>query len=435
MEIPDNTALPERFLVRALDIAQRELNRRVFARRIAGAIAMGLILCFPILIVMLYFHMTVLEIIFNVTALNGMVIAVRLLTETWANGVDAALFLEQQYNAPGLFITAADVLANAAQETGRHDAKIIFDAANRCQTPPAQATKILLSTSADQRIWAANGLLFITLLVTAGVGQAVMAHAGRDTGTEGSSKTGRVTAARAANSGRNSHLSAQKPQISAMEIAPRESRSQLFAQHRATDAIKQLQASITHLLKTAKIKPHRRPADHGTGNDARTDKDIAEALQAQLLAAARLPGVGPQTKTMLLAAAHAIHASSKGNFVPLLRKINQQLERYLATGLSRQVVMFRHSEFGDDGDRASITRYAAVGANQSNVSDRAGDSGDAVITDIPSSQSAADSVELRWGRGSPADHVKIPVRYRMAVERYFSYSPTPNARSHRTAIK
>ncbi len=433
MEISNNTAFPQHTLVRALDTAQRKLNRRVFARRITGAIAMGLILCFPILPVMLYFHLTVVETIITFASLNGMVIAVRLLTGTWANGVDAAVFLEQQYKAPGLFITAADVLARSgvAREAGRHDAGIIIEAANRCQTQPARDTKILLPASADVRIWAANGLLLIALLITAEVGQAIMAHAGREAGTAVSQKTLRVAPAGVANNQPELNSSAQGPRTDAVQKPPMESRSQLLAQHRATDAIKQIQASLTHLLTIAKIKPHR-TAEHGAGKGVGSGKGGAETLQAQLVAAARLPGVGTKAKTMLLAAAHALHASSHGNFEPLLRKINRQLERYLAAGLNRNVAIPRHSESNGNGYRAStdasITKHTGSGATKSDLSDRAGGAGDAIVTDIPSGQSLAKSVELRWGRGNPADNVKIPARYQMAVQQYFSNSPTPQAR-------
>ena len=432
MEISNNTTFRQRALVRALDTAQRELNRRVFARRIAGAIAMGLILCFPILPVLLYFHLTVLEIITTVASLNGMVIAVRLLTGIWANGVDAAVFLERQYKTPGLFITAADVLAQSgvAREAGRHDAGIIIDAANRCHSQPARGTKILLPASADVRIWAADGLLLIALLITAEVGQAIMTHAGRESGTAVARKTLRMTRAVVANNQPKLNSSAQRPRTHAVQKPPMESRSQLLARRRATDAVKQIQASINHLLMTAKIKTHR-TTERGAGKGAGSGKGGAEVLQSQLAAAARLPGVGTKAKTMLLAAAHATHASSQGNFEPLLRKINRRLERYLAAGLNRNVAIPRHAESNGNGYRAStdasITKHTGS-ATRSDLSDRAGDSGDAIVTDIPSGQSLAESAEMRWGRGNPADNAAIPPRYRMAVQRYFSNSPTPQTR-------
>ena len=433
MEISNNTAFPQHTLVRALDTAQRKLNRRVFARRITGAIAMGLILCFPILPVMLYFHLTVVETIITFASLNGMVIAVRLLTGAWANGVDAAVFLERQYKAPGLFITAADVLARSgvAQKAGRHDAGIIFDAAHRCQSQPATDTKILLSTSVDLRIWAANGLLLIALLITAEVGQAMMAHAGREAGAAVMRKTLRVTRAVAANQQPKLNSSAQGPRTHAVQKPLMESRPRHLAQHRATDAVKQIQASITHLLTAAKIRV-RRTVEHGAGKRPGTDKGGAEALQSQLLAAARLPGVGTKAQTMLLAAAHAVHASSQGNFVPLLRRINRRLESYLASTPGRIEAISRHSESNGNGYRArtdaSITKHTGSGTGRSDLSDRAGEAGDAIVTDIPSKQRLAESVELRWGQGNPAGNVKIPPRYRMAVQRYFSHSPTVTVR-------
>ena len=396
---------------------------------------MGLILCLAILPVMLCFHGTMLEIIITVASLNCVFIAVRLLTGTWANGVDAAVFLEQQYKTPGLFITAADLLAKAetARETGRHDAEIIFDAAHRCQRRPAMDTRILLSTSADLRIWAANGLLVIALVITAEVGQAVVRHVGGRAVPGVSQKASRVASGVAVTAPAR-HLpevnsSTKMRRTPAMQNAPLKGRSEPFAQQRTIDAIKQIKGAITHLLLAAKIKDHG-PVDHPHSKG--TGKHGDEALQAQLLAAARLPGVGTKTQTMLLAAAHALHASSKGNFIPLLHRINRQLEDYLALATGRSDAIRRGYDTNGNssgaGNNTSRTNHTGSGAGKSDLADQVGDSGNAIVTDIPSGQNPGPSTALRWGRSKPVDNAKIPLRYRSAVERYFSGPPTPNAR-------
>lgn len=431
MKTPYETISPQHTLTRALDAALYGLNRRVFARRMVRAIAPGLILCFPILPVMLYFRRTGLEILITAVAINGMVIAVRLLTGTWANRVDAALFLERQYHTPGLFITAADVLAKrgAARETGHHDSEIVMAAVNCCRVRPVADTKILFTKSADLQIWAVNGLLLIALLISAEVGQAVMPHVGWQAVRAVSQKASKATAPTAVRHKPEVTSSTKVRRTPDMQHALLKGRSQLAAQQRAREAVKLIQASLAHLLSAEKAKDRRttKPtASTGTG------KDGAEALQAQLLVAARLPGVGTKTQTMLLDAAHALHASSKGHFIPLLHRINRQLEDYLASATGRSEAVRRGSDSNDNrsgaGSNTSLTKHTGSGAGKADLADQTGDASNAIVTDIPSGQNPGQSAALRWGQGNPANNVKIPARYRMAVERYFSQTPTVKVR-------
>ncbi len=442
MELSTSTDLPQRTLRRALGAAQRKLNRRLLARRVSGALVMGLILCFPLLLVMLYLNLTVLHAIIAFAVVNGMAIAVRLLTGTWANGIDAAVLLEQQYKAPGLFITVADILAGTggAQRPGHHDTDILMAAANCCQSPPAVATNILFTTSAELQTWATNGLLLIALLITAEVGQAVVPHLGGQAASGVSQKSSRTASGVAATApprrlpGANS--SAKTPRTQVMQNPPMERSSRLLAQQRAAEAIQQIQASITHWLLAAKITEHG-TAEHTANKNP--GKESAEALQAKLLAAARLPGVGTKTQTMLLAAAHAIHASSQGSFIPLLHRINRRLEDYLALATAHREAIRResgaHGNSYRAGNNASLTKHTGSGAGNRDLADQTGDSNNAIVTDIPSGQPPAEANELRWGQGNPADNVKIPARYRMAVQRYFSHRPTIKVRQQRRSIK
>lgn len=430
MKTPYETVSPQHTLTRALDAALYGLNRRVLARRIVRAIATGLILCFPILPVMLYFHRTVLEILITAVAINGMVIAVRLLTGTWANRVDAALFLERQYHAPGLFITAADVLAKqgAARETGHHDAEIVMAAANCCRGRPVADTKILFAKSADLQIWAVNGLLLIALLISAEVGHAVMPHVGWQAVQAVSQKAPKAAATAAARHKPEVTSSAKLRRTPATQSALLKGRSQLLAQQRAGEAIKLIQASLAHLLLAEKTKARTTEPTARTG----TGKDGSEALQAQLLVAARLPGIGRKTQTMLLDAAHALHASSKGHFIPLLHRINRQLENYLASTKARSEAVRRGSDSNDNGSRAgsntSVTKHTGPGAGNGELADQEGDLSTAIVTDIPSGQNSGQSAALRWGQGKPGNNVKIPARYQIAVGRYFSQTPRVKVR-------
>ena len=431
MKTPYETISPQHTLARALDAARYGLNRRVLARRMVRAIAIGLILCFPILPIMLYFHWTALEILITVVAINGMVIAVRLLTGTWANRVDAALFLERQYHTPGLFLTAADVLAKrgAARETGHHDSEIVMAAANCCRGRPVADTKILITKSADLQIWAVNGLLLIALLISAEVGQAVMPHVGWQSVQAVSQKAPKAAATAAVRHKPEVTSSTKVRRTPATQHAILEGRAQLAAQQRAGEAIKRIQGSLAHLLSAKKTKNRRTTqptARTGTG------KKSAEALQAQLLVAARLPGIGTKTQTMLLDAVHALHASSEGHFIPLLHRINRQLEKYLASARGRSDAVRRGSDSDDHrsgaGSNTSLTKQTGPGAGNGELADQEGDLSNAIVTDIPSGQNSGQSAALRWGRGKPANNGKIPARYQMAVERYFSQTPTAKVR-------
>ena len=200
------------------------------------------------------------------------------------------------------------------------------------------------------------------------------------------------------------------------------------SQRHAIEVIEKLQASVKQLLmKPAPSADIIRGKDAETGHPFSEDtgKQSAKKLADQMVSAAALPGLGKKVRSMLLAAAAGIHGSSRGNFAPQLRRINQQLEAYIASAMATKVAerprLGAPAETNGSGKQQIIEKSSAGDSgNLSNITDY---SGAGVVTDIPGKQSILRSAPPRWEYGNRVQAGEIPPKYRKAVRRYFSNDP------------
>ena len=439
MDLPEKNIAARRALHHALQTAQNDINWRLSGRRFAGALCAGLMLCFPVLPLMLWYGLSAPEMLTITGLIIAAFVAVVLQRGPWANGVDAAVYLETQFNRPGLFITAAEALAHGTmdEEQSVSNIEIIIAAANVCHAQRVRNANATRLPSAFPRIWALNGLLLLGLLITVVVGQAIMEPAShRNSAKVPVAAEIAATLQNAKVSGvpsvtdRNARLkTAEQP---ATKQYPRnssgESRSELSAQRHAIEVIEKLQASVKQLL----MKPAS-SADIIRGKEAEirqdfngaTGKQSARKLADQMVSAAALPGLGKKVRSMLLAAAAGIHSSSRGNFAPQLRRINQQLEAYIASAMANKVAerpqLGEPAETNGSGKQQVIEKNGAGGGG--NLTDITDHSGSGVVTDIPGKQSILHSAPPRWEYGNRVQVGEIPPKYRKAVRRYFSNDP------------
>jgi len=357
-----------------------------------------------------------------------------LLQGPWANAVDAAVYLEYQFDRPGLFITAAEMLEQGRMDGSQsaEDLRIICAAANVCQGKRLRNVNVRQIATAFPRIWALNGLLLLSLLIMAVVGKAMMEHSGSNALAK-VPVVAEVSEVSAGGPGAHASdltdMASTKSKLNAAE--PRsmaESHLQFLAQRHAIHVIQQIHASVKQLLMKSENNAdiiREKGAEKESNIRGNSGKRGAEALEARILSAAALPGLGKKARTMLIAAADGIHASSRGTFAPQLRRINRHLEKYLAAATA---------DMGDGASRfeanAEINGAGNQGFNRkngapdgSNPSDRADDSGHGIITDIPTGQRMSRSMPLQWGYGNPAHAAEIPAKYRRVIRRYFSNVP------------
>ena len=431
MELLENNIFARRALHRSLMAARRNLNWRLLGRRVAGGISLGLMFCFPVLPLMLWYGLSGPEMVAIMAMVNGVFTAGVLLHGPWANGVDAAVYLENQFDRPGLFITAAEMLEQGRMEGSQSapDLRIIIAAANVCQGKRLRHANVLQLASAFPKIWALNGLLVLSLLITAVVGKAMMERSGSDALAKVAVVAGVSAGARDALASKLTGMASTKSKLNAAEPpSMAESNAQFLAQRHAIHVIQQIHSSVKQLLIKSESNAditREIGAEKGHGISGSSGKSGAEALEARILSAAGLAGLGKKARAMLIAAADGIHASSRGTFAPQLRRINQHLEMYLASATAdKRAVQSRfesNAEINGAGNQGSIRKNGAD--DGSNPSDRADDSGHGIVTDIPTGQRTSRLMPLQWAYGNPVHAAEIPPKYRKAIRRYFSNVP------------
>ena len=431
MEMLENNIFAQRALHRSLMTARRDLNCRLLGRRVAGGISLGLMFCFPVLPLMLWCGLSGPEMMAIMAMVNGVFTAGVLLHGPWANGVDAAVYLEKQFDRPGLFITAAEMLKQGRMDGSQSapDLRIIIAAANVCQGKRLRNANVRQIASAFPRIWALNGLLLLSLLITAVVGKAMMERSGSDALAKVPVVAGVSAGARDALASKLTGMASTKSKLNAAEPpSMAESNAQFLAQRHVIHVIQQIHSSVKQLLMKSESNAditREMGAEKGHRISGSSGKSGAKALEARILSAARLAGLGEKARAMLIAAADGIHASSRGTFAPQLRRINHQLEMYLASATADMgAVPSRfesHTEINGAGNQGFIRKIGAADGN--NPSDRTDNAGHGIITDIPTGQKMWRSMPLQWGYGTPVHAEEIPAKYRRVIRRYFSNVP------------
>lgn len=439
MESLDNPLLLRSVVEHRLIAARRNINWLIAARRVAAGTSLGLICCFPMLLLMVFYRLPDRDMAVMIGLINGVAISGALLRGPWAHGMDAAVYLEKQFNRPGLFITAAELLEKMNGRDARIDLgmEIVVSAANICRSQAANNAQKPKLATAFPRLWAVNGLLLMALLTTAMVGKAMVAQRGSLPAgkiaikAELSSKILNAPKARESAGGGNGR---SEPSLSfpphakdSLRKFPAERESILAARrHTAIPSLERIRELIRDLL----MNRHRQSRGT-TGNNSikgnvgggSLDEHGAKDLRSQLVAAAKWPGIGQKMRAMLIAAAHGLRASSRGNFAPRLREINRRLARYLADAKAEnhasQSQSQRNAASSNAGNPGIIAEGDAGGGGQYVRS--AGDSGDAVVTDIPERIKISGEHPLQWGDGMMVHIANIPITYRAAVQRYFSH--------------
>ncbi len=362
-----------------------------------------------------------------------------LLRGPWANSMDAAVGLDNQYRHPGLFITVMDLLSQShpaiCAPQDEQQLALLSLASGVYRDGTSHTAGLIQLAPVFPRLWAVNGLLLMGLLITAVVGKSMLASSSQaGNATTFTSKPPLVAMYPNANPRTEPAKSNTVPALrrgSSITAAAREPSAammaQIAAQRRVNRSIRRIHAAIGRLLAKSLLK--KRSASQGdatenSGSGPKSPDSSLEALKSQLLVTARSLGVGAKTRTMLIAAADAIGASSRGRFTPQLRRINRQLEKYLA--LHNGVAIASGFQFPAHAGGNASGKYHAVEKsgpeNRGNSLRRTGNSGRAVIMDIPPPRHSRASVPLRWGPGRPIHALAIPVRYRNFIRRYFSNS-------------
>ncbi|MGC9260632.1 MAG: hypothetical protein ACP5I8_11245 [Phycisphaerae bacterium] len=420
-------------LRRAFAAGRHTINLRLAVRRIGAGMALGLLLCFPLLVLLLLAQASVVEIIEAMALLNVITIVIRLWRGPWAGEIDAAIYLEHKYRQPGLFITAAEYVASDAGAVRPQlvPLRICCQAARVCEHAGAQRVNALPWTPVSTKIWAGNGLLLMGLFIAVLLGRAM---------TASSSTTGRKPVAMGGTERSQIALRYRGP-VSPTGIVKHSFRATLSpvkkspiavrlpvhqTRFETLEIIQHAMARLLHKATTPSAGAARsNPQDtHGSGASLHHGR---AALKSQLLAAARLPGIGVKISTVLMAAAHAIHASSQGDFPPQLRSLNQQLKAYLKAASPHSAALADHPLA-----QAHPPQYGHGGGGRGNTLVhapyplRAGNSQRAIVLNIPPAQNHAKPTVLSWGESNRGHATVIPTRYRDVVRSYFSNaSATP----------
>ena len=419
--------------------ARRNINWRLAARRVAAGTLLGLICCFPMLLLMVFYRLPDRDMAVIIGLMNGVAISGALLRGPWAHEMDAAVYLEKQFNRPGLFITAAELLEKMNSHDARGDSgmEIVVSAANICRSQAANNAKKPKLATAFPRLWAVNGLLLMALLTTAMLGNAMVAQRGVLPADKIAIKA--ELSSKILNAPKTRELAGRgngksKPGLSfplhakdSLRKLPAERESILAARrHAAIQSLEGIRESIRDLLANRHRQSRGTTGENsikGNVGGGSLDEHGARDLRSQLVAVAKLPGIGQKMRAKLIAAAYGLRASSRGNFAPRLREINRRLARYLAKAkaenLASQSQSQRNAARGNAGNKGLIAEGGAGGRGQSVRS--AGNSGRAVVTDIPERIKMSGEKPLQWGDEMTVHAANIPIKYRAAVQRYFSH--------------
>ncbi len=422
-------------LRRAFAMARRAVNGRLLAQRIAKGMCVGLLLSFPVLIFMLLEHSPAVAIITVLAIVNIFSILIFMVRGPWANTIDAAIYLEHQHQRDGLFITVSDCLAWPADSLclTRH-LHILMQASRICAGNKFKRVMAGEFIPVSPRLWAGNGLLIMGLLITAVVGRSFMAlpsNPGKAIPNAGF-LVDRVR--RAISPGSNSfprglkkYNTANLPrEIPASPSSHAPAVKLTAAQLRQRDAIRSLrkiQSQIGRLLQKPSTPSGGSDAGKGrkqSGAGASSAKVQFADLKAQFLTTADLPGINSKISMALVAAAHAIHASSRGDFAPRLRHVNRLIEAFLSLRAVPNAAI-RKGVFTAAGGIGTDRSFATTStAHSDGRLERAANLGRAIVMDIPSAVRSPAPAKVSWIRGSTQRAAVIPVRYRAIIERYFS---------------
>ncbi len=430
----------------ALRARRYHLNGRLAARRFAGGILVGLILSFPLLVTMLILRLSPAAIIGALILLNLSVGVWNILRGPWAGMIDSAVYLEDQLRKPGLFITAVDYLdSNRALLSDAASRWILSQAASACEGGLLSARNSVKLAPVFSRLWAVNGLLLLGLLITAVLGKAMLSSAPEATNPTIQSVP---QAIQWHTSERNGHapfsgnaktnMSSIVPQPGRVtssrsgQTMPARRTEQAVGTHdqlmrrAAAQKMEKLRQEVSGLLNTTVGSSAKSNGNGAGGNNltsGSTQGRKLAALKAEIMATVHLPGIGTRTGTMLIAAAKAIHASSRGNFAPELQKLNEQLEAYLKTHagwLKSSVPGTSTESSASEAHGGSVGQRGSGNAALPQTLQRTGNAERAMVMDIPDMQGTATGPAQPWATGKPIPTMKIPPRYREVIQRYFS---------------
>ncbi len=418
-------------LRRAFAEARHSINRRLAVQRMGTGMALALCLCFLLLPLLLLTRTSVMEIIIAMALLNVITMVIWLWRGSWAGQTDAAIYLEHKYGQPGLFITAAQCAADNAEAAHPEMVPllVLYQAARVCQRTGTQRVKAIPWPPAIAKIWAGNGLLLMGLFIVMLLGRSMLASS--STMNRQLVHTG-ITVQRTIALRRPHQIFPTKVITPAPRSALLPAPGTRIADRTSTrvidlktlENIQHTMARIlhAHTAPSAATARHNPQTDHETGA---TLRHRLAALQSQLLAVARLPGIGAKLSTLLLAGAHAVHASSQGDIAPQLRSVNHQLKAYLSS-----VALQSESHSDHRLARMYEPQYGRGGVSgkalgHADYSLRAGNSQQAVIMNIPPARHGMQPRSLSWVESYRGHTTMIPTPYRYIVRRYFSRASNP----------
>jgi hypothetical protein len=423
-------------LHRALAWSRRAVNARLLERRIAQGMCAGLVLCFPILVLMLLWNMPLSAMLAALTGVNILCILISLVRSSWANTIDAAIYLEQKHRQDGLFITAAEYISRPQRGRGNSAQRmhILAQAAGLCAAGKIKQARAIKFTLTSPRQWAVNGLLVLGLLITVVVGRSMVALPSNAADLISSSGGAAVNQAQSAGPAGTApspqdlkkYHAPNAPRKVSTSSTPRglaENHTPAPLPPQAMRALINLQSQMNSLMSTAVPPSKASGAGHGTtaGSTGTSSAGAQLAdLKSQLLSAADVPGMGAKIKMALVAAAHAIHASSHGDFAPMLRKVNRRIKAFLAFHGLPHTVASRGLPSTSMAMGAAGTLLNRSPVNTNSTLETAPDRGRAIVMDLPHSVESHNPVDISWIRHNSKHAADIPARYRNIINRYFS---------------